>query len=232
MGSPASEAGRLSDETQHAVSLTKGFFIGKYLVRQGEYLTVVTNASNPSYFNGMQGTNNYGTDLSRPVEQLSWDEATNYCALLTLAEHQAGRLPGNWVYRLPTEAEWEFACRAGTTTAFSYGDDPGYTNLTNYAWYLANSQGTTHDVGQKLRNSWGLYDVHGDVYEWCLDWYDVYPVGAVIDPQGPSSGFDRVFRGGSWDYSGRYCRSAGRYQADPGFAYSYLGFRVVAAPVQ
>ncbi len=232
MGSPTNEPDRGPFEDQHVVTLTHGFFIGKFLVRQGEYLTMVTNVPNPSYFNGVQGTNNYGTDLSRPVEQLSWDGATNYCGLLTLSEQQAGRLPVNWVYRLPTESEWEFACRAGTTNAFSYGDDPGYTNLATYSWYSANSAGMTHDVGQKPRNPWGLYDIHGDVFEWCQDWYDVYPAGPVIDPQGPSDGFDRVFRGGSWNYGGRYCRSAGRYQADPGFAYSYLGFRVVAAPAK
>ena len=112
------------------------------------------------------------------METVSWYDATNYCGELTERERAAGRIATNSVYRLPTEAEWEYACRAGTSTRFSYGDDPGYTNLTNYAWYGDNSGGTTHPVGQKLPNPWGLYDMHGNVWEWCQDWWsDTYPGG-------------------------------------------------------
>jgi formylglycine-generating enzyme required for sulfatase activity len=149
-------------------------------VTQNEYQTVT--GGNPSWFNGDRtsaGYRDYGVDLSRPVEWVSWEDATNYCGQLTERERTGGRIPTNCVYRLPTEAEWEYACRAWTSTRFSYGDDPGhttetaetvgYTNLTNYAWYLENSSGTTHPVGQKLANPWGLHDMHGNVWEWCQD---------------------------------------------------------------
>jgi len=153
MGSPASEMDRESDEgPQTRVTLTWGFFIGRYPVTQGEYLSVI--GSNPSSFTG---------DMNRPVEETSWNDATNYCAQLTAQELAAGRLPAGWAYRLPTEAEYEYASRAGSTNRFSYGDDPGYTNLANYAWYGANSGGTTHPVGGKLPNRWGLYDMSGNV---------------------------------------------------------------------
>ena len=138
--------------------------MGKYEVTQGEYLAVM--GSNPSCFQPSDGRH-----PNRPVEQVSWYDATNYCGQLTQRERAAGRIATNSVYRLPTEAEWEYACRAWTSTRFSYGDDPGYTNLTNYAWYGDNSGGTTHPVGQKLPNPWGLYDMHGNVWEWCQDWY-------------------------------------------------------------
>jgi formylglycine-generating enzyme required for sulfatase activity len=224
MGSPTNEVGRELDEVQHPVTISRGFFVSKYLVTQGDFLALM--GYNPSYFTGTHG----GTDLSRPVEQVHWYAAAAYCSKLTQTEQQAGRLPTNWVYRLPTEAEWEYACRAGSTNRFSYGDDPGYLNLTNYSWYSANSASITHDVAQKLPNGLGLYDVHGDVYEWCQDWYDAYPATLAVDPQSPANGFQRVFRGGSWAYSGKYCRSAGRYSLDPTLPQNFVGFRVVAAP--
>lgn len=228
MGSPPSEEDRQPDETQHPVTLTQGFFIGKYLVTQGDYQAVM--GGNPSWFNGVQGGTDYGLDPSRPVESLYWYSAAAYCAQLTLLEQQDGHLPTNWVYRLPTEAEWEYACRAGTTTRFSFGDDLDYTNLPNYAWFDFNSTNVSHAVGLKRPNPAGLYDVHGDVYEWCEDYYGAYPAGPVTNPQGPSSGVNRVFRGGSWAYGGAACRSAGRYQADPSSRFNFLGFRVVVAP--
>jgi formylglycine-generating enzyme len=137
------------------------------------------------------------------------------------------------VYRLPTEAEWEYACRAGTRTRFSYGDDPDYANLTHHAWYgepLAS--GTTHLVGGKLPNPWGLYDMHGNVSEWCQDWEGAYPGGAVLDPQGPASGWVRVIRSAGWDYGPESCRSAYRNQGTPESAWIDVGFRVVLAPGQ
>jgi formylglycine-generating enzyme required for sulfatase activity len=147
----------------------------------------------------------------------------------------AGRIATNSVYRLPTEAEWEYACRAWTSTRFSYGDDPGYTNLTDYAWYWDNSGGTTHPVGQKLPNPWGLYDMHGNVFEWCQDWFDTYPGGIALDPQGPATGSARVIRGGDWlfwgDVAGN-CRSAYRCGDGPDAGSVIIGFRVVLAPGQ
>jgi len=229
MGSPTNEVGRYDTEgPQTTVTLSRGFWMGKYEVTQGEYLAVV--GKNPSYFSTNNG---FAEDLSRPVERVNWQDATNYCALLTAQERLAGRLPAGAAYRLPTEAEWEYASRAGSTTRFSYGDDPDYTELTHYAWYTANSGGTTHAVGGKLPNRWGLYDMSGNVWEWCSDWYGNYPGGSVTDPQGSGSGSYRVFRGGGWyDYGGRLCRSAYRYSLYPSIRSYSLGFRVVLAPGQ
>ena len=218
MGSP----GHNSDEGPPTrVTISKGFSMSKYEVTQGQYEAVM--GANPSRFKG---------NLNLPVENVSWVDATNFCAKLTEQERQAGRLPDGYVYRLPTEAEWEYACRAGTTTRFSYGDDPEYVELGEYAWYDENSSSRTHPVGQKKPNPWGLYDMHGNVWEWCLDWYSgSYPGGSVTDPKGPSSGSFRVIRGGSWYVSARFCRSAIRDWFVPSLRHSRLGFRVVLAPV-
>jgi len=206
---------------QTRVTLTRGFFLGRYEVTQGEYLSVI--GTNPSYFTG---------DTNRPVEMMNQYDATNYCAQLTARERLAGRLPAGWAYRLPTEAEWEYASRAGSTNRFSYGEDPGYAQLGNYAWYDPNSGGTTHAVGGKLPNRWGLYDMSGNVWEWCSDWYGNYPGGSVTDPQGSSSGSYRVVRGGSWGHDGRLCRSAFRNGDYPSAGSFSIGFRVVLAPGQ
>jgi formylglycine-generating enzyme required for sulfatase activity len=232
MGSPANEVDRFGHEgPQTAVTISRGFWMGKYEVTQGEYLAVMGN--NPSWF---QPPNWPTADLNRPVEQVSWLDATNYCARLTERERAAGRIGTNSVYRLPTEAEWEHACRAWTSDRrFSYGDDPGYANLTDYAWYGNNSAFQTHPVGQKLPNPWGLYDMHGNVFEWCQGWYGTYPGGSVTDPQGPATGSSRMSRGGRWspwdDFPG-YCRSAYRFYSRPGNRYNDIGFRVVLAPGQ
>jgi formylglycine-generating enzyme required for sulfatase activity len=238
MGSPTNEVDHFPwDVPQTEVTISQGFWMGKYEVTQGEYLAVI--GSNPSFFNGVQqdwptpGTNtDFGTNLNRPVEQVTWYDATNYCATLTQRERAAGRIATNSVYRLPTEAEWEYACRGWTSTRFSYGDDPSYTNLTNYAWYEGSSGGTTHPVGQKLANPWGLYDMHGNVWEWCQDWFDSYPGGIALDPQGPVDGSYREFRGGGWRGYVRNCRSAGRDYGVPDIRYYFIGFRVVLAPGQ
>ena len=230
MGSPPTEVERLSDEgPQTVVTISRGFSMGKYQVTQGQYQALMGN--NPS---GCTANNpgNPTNDPNRPVEQVSWYDATNYCAKLTQRERAAGRIATNWVYRLPTEAEWEYACRAGTSTRFSYGDDLGYALLGNYAWYSANSGPTTYPVGQKLPNPWGLYDMHGNVSEWCQDWYGYYAGGSATDPQGPSTGLFRVVRGGYFSQAGRYCRSAGRGNWGPSAVYFGTGFRVVLAQGQ
>jgi formylglycine-generating enzyme required for sulfatase activity len=239
MGSPTNEALRFSEENQHTVTLTKGFYMGKYPVTQGQYLSVLN--TNPSYFTPNHG---FSLDLGRPIELVSWTDATNYCAKLTQQELTAGRLPAGWVYRLPTEAEWEYTCRAGTTTAFHYGSAlrSGMANFDGTQEYdaslgeIVNASGIrlglTTTVGSYQPNAWGLYDVHGNVQEWCQDLYGDYSTGSVIDPPGAVSGDSRVYRGGCWDFAGRFCRSAGRYSDLPSTAYTDLGFRVVLAQGQ
>jgi len=245
MGSPTNEAERGSDETQHTVTLTQGFYVGKYAVTQGEYLALM--GSNPSYFTTEDWNGNpIPPDLNRPVEQVSWIDATNYCAHLTQQEQAAGRLPSGWVYRLPTESEREYACRAGTTTAFNFGSaiHGGMANFYDYYEYDASIGDIfvanpavpwlprTTSVGSYQPNAWGLYDMHGNVWEWCLDWYGTYPAGSVTDPQGPSSGSLRAERGGSWGDDGGGCRSANRGGFPSYFGGAGIGFRVVLAPGQ
>ncbi len=219
IGSPSTEPDRDSNEgPQTQVTISQGFWMNKYETTQEEYLGVM--GINPSDFKG---------DNNRPVETVSWNDAADYCAKVTASELAAGRLPSGYEYRLPTEAEWEYACRAETTTRFGYGDDPGYTRLGEYAWCSFNSGGTTHPVGVKKPNAWGLYDMHGNAWEWCLDWYGAYPGGSVTDPRGPNTGSDRVFRGG-WGSNEVYCRSAFRYHYDPTGRHGDFGFRAVLAP--
>jgi formylglycine-generating enzyme required for sulfatase activity len=234
-GSPSNEVDRFDNEgPQTAVTLSRGFWMGMYEVTQGEYQAVMGN--NPSRFNGDQGIwGNFGTDLSRPVETVTWYDATNYCGQLTQRERSAGRIAPNTFYRLPTEAEWEYACRAWTSTRFSYGDDPDYTNLSDYAWYGGTGgSGTTHPVGQKLPNPWGLYDMYGNVAEWCQDWVGLYPGGIAVDPQGPTTGSGRILRGGAyWGVlGGSDCRSALRGGGNPSGNTTSRGFRVVLSPGQ
>ena len=224
MGSPADETDRRGDEgPQTAVVINRWFWMGRCEVTQAEYEALMGN--NPSEFRG---------DPSRPVDSVSWNDAVFYCLKLTQRERAAGRIPPTWYYRLPTEAEWEYAARAGTSTRFGYGGDAGYFELENFGWYELNSGGETHPVGQKLPNAWGLCDTHGNVSEWCQDWYaESLPGGISIDPQGPATGATRVLRGGDWVYWGdgaSRCRSAYRNSYFPESGYSNFGFRIVLAP--
>ena len=221
LGSPSQDADRGSDESPPTqVTITQGFWMHRHEVTQGEYLALMR--TNPAAFTG---------DLNRPVERVSWQEAVNYCVKLTVQEQQAGRLPRGYVYRLPTEAEWEYACRAGATTRFGYGDDPQYSALGQYAWSAANGGDKTHPVAHKKPNAWGLYDLHGNVWEWCLDWYaPSYPGGKAADPTGAKSGLKRVVRGGCWNNPAAVCRAANRNAYPPGRRSNGVGFRVVLAP--
>jgi formylglycine-generating enzyme required for sulfatase activity len=223
LGSPIIEDDRFIDEgPQTTVTISKGFWMGKYEITQAEYMALM--GIDPSAF---------PDELSRPVDNVNWNDATTYCARLTEQERQEGRLPTGYAYRLPTEAEWEYVARAGTSTRFSYGDDPGYTVLPSYAWFGSNSDELTHPVGTKSPNLWGVYDLHGNVWEWCSDWYaSSYPGGNLVDPRGPVSGVSRVIRGGSWKGLNRFCRSASRSSGSPLIPGSNVGFRVVLALVR
>jgi formylglycine-generating enzyme required for sulfatase activity len=160
-----------------------------------------------------------------PVEMVSWDDCQRFLAKLNANfSRREGR------FALPTEAQWEYACRAGNTSRFCCGDDE--SQLGEYAWYKANSDGKTHPVGQKQPNPWGLYDTHGNVWEWCADWCDesYYAKSPTDDPVGPSEGSGRVARGGSWRSVTRYCRSASRGYGGPERRFCYLGFRASLIP--
>ena len=198
----------------HKVTLTKPFKMGVHEVTQAQYEQVM--GVNPSDFNG----------ACNPVEMVTWEDAVEFCR--RLSELPAEKAAGN-VYRLPTEAEWEYACRAGTTTKFSFGDNE--SGLGDYAWYYDNSGRNTHPVGGKLPNAWGLYDMYGNVWEWCQDWEEDYPIGSVTDPSGATSGSYRVVRGGSWGRTAEFCRSAYRDWDYPSYrSYRYYGFRVCLSP--
>lgn len=215
MGSPASEPGRGNDETPHQVTLTKGCWIGKYEVTQGQWESVM--GKNPSYFSAL-GPN-------APVEQVSWGEAMDYCRKLTEQERAAGRLPAGYEYSLPSEAQWECACRAGSAAPCCDIEHPD-----DYGWYKDNSDGSTHPVGQKQPNAWGFHDMHGNVWEWCEDKYGSYPSGAVTDPTGPSRGSERVLRGGCWNFRCVDSRSANRLNFSPEMRIRTLGFRIALRP--
>jgi formylglycine-generating enzyme required for sulfatase activity len=214
MGSPSSEKDRYDNETLHAVTLTQGFYLGKYEVTQSQWENVM--GSNPSDSKGAH----------RPVESVPWTEVTAFCAKLTASERTAGRLPAGMTYQLPTEAQWEYACRAGTRTAFSFGD-----SLTSrQANTSGGLRGSTSDVGKYAANAWGFHDMHGNVWEWCSDWYADYPAGAARDPVGPAGGSYRVRRGGSWIYPAHIARSAIRPRGGPAVSVNDLGFRLSLRP--
>ena len=238
MGSPVGELGRDDGETQHRVTLTKGYWLGKYEVTQEQYKAIMGN--NPSKF--------VGDNL--PVEQVSWDDAMEFCRKLT--DRLGDTLPKGYKCSLPTEAQWEYACRAGTTsslnsgknvTSAEMGEKGVCDNLDEVGWYWMNGgmknwnggnnpSTCTHPGGMKKPNAWGLYDMHGNVCEWCLDAPIFYTSSLVTDPKGPSTGAHRVCRGGSWYDVPRYCRSASRNCHAPGYRDFSLGFRLAIIPIQ
>jgi len=210
MGSPEDEKYSEPNEgPQTKVILSQYFFLGATDVTQSQYAAVMD--STPSHFSQ--------TNADAPVENVSWLDAMSFCQKLTLQEHIAGHLPEDYAFTLPTEAQWEYACRAGTT-------GPNTGDLDTTAWFGKTSGQTTHQVSTKQPNVWGLYDMYGNVKQWCLDWYGNYPGGMIMDPTGPSSGTYRVVRGSDWTSATAQCRSAVRNFALPASSNRFIGFRI------
>jgi formylglycine-generating enzyme required for sulfatase activity len=207
---PFDRKGFETETPRHRVTISQPFYLGIHPVTQAQWEAVM--GSNSSRFEGKP---------DHPVEHVSWDEVQQF--LRRLNERQDGN-----IYRLPSEAQWEHACRAGSTVAYCFGDEEG--QLGEYAWYGDNSGNSTHPVGQKKPNAWGLYDMHGNVWEWVQDWYGPYTADPVTDPSGPTTGANRVIRGGSWSYPAWCARSADRGGVHPGLRGDGLGFRCLSSP--
>jgi formylglycine-generating enzyme required for sulfatase activity len=202
-----SDDGDYDEKPVHKVSISQPFYLGKYEVTQGQWQAVT--GSNPSHFTG---------DPNLPVEQVSWEEVQTFVQKLNAREGVAA-------YRLPTEAEWEYAARARATTAYGFGNHA--SKLGGYAWYGENAGGKTHPVGGSKPNAWGLYDIHGNVWEWVQDWYGPYDMDIATDPQGSSTGWYRVYRGGGWGTFAGNCRSSDRNFDTPDTRLAGLGFRLL-----
>ena len=228
MGSPEDELGRDIDvsycgsvETQRRVTITQGFWLGKFTVTQSQWEAVMRN--NPSEFKGS----------NLPVETVSWNEISEPGGFMDKVNRFA---TAGGFFSLPTEAQWEYACRAGTATALNSGKDlttaeGACPNLDEVAWYEQNSIEKTHVVGQKKANVWGLHDMHGNVWEWCADWYEVHTDGPLVNPRGPDSGTERVGRGGSWIDPAHCCRGAIRPKCAPWTSGNNIGFRMARRSV-
>jgi len=271
MGSPKTEPDRRGDETRHEVTISKPFYMGAYEVTQKQYYDLMLpdfdhaswqfargpiHAGTALFYRSRSGRSNYEggeLNLKQPMECVTWEKAREFCRKVTQLERKAGRLPEGYVYRLPTEAEWEYACRAGSKGPYNVKGDKEtaeYLRSPKYIKSFANvAEGKPIDVGKGKSNAWGLYDMHGNVYEWCLDWYGPYPKGEVTDPTGPAEGKKRVARGGcfngplphsppgviargnAYKTIGPFLRSASRYKFRPDVNfYAILGFRVVLGP--
>ena len=232
MGSPDDELGRdtedyaIRESPQHQVTISNDFYIGKFEVTQEQYEAVM--GTNPSKYKA------YADSVSRPVERVTWSNAVAFCASLTT--YLSSSIPAGYQFNLPTEAQWEYACRAGTESSLNNNTNITVSagkcdNLSVVAWYLSISSNQTHPVGQKQPNAWGLYDMHGNVWEWCLDRYDqtYYQdcLVSCVNPTGPDTGSSRVLRGGSWNNYPRKARSAHRGSNPPSAVYGDFGFRVV-----
>jgi formylglycine-generating enzyme required for sulfatase activity len=212
MGSPDSDKDAQDGEKpQHRVRITRPFYLGKYLVTQEQWEAVMGN--NPSIFKGPKN----------PVDNVSWNDCQVFLGRLNVKPGWHG---GKFV--LPTEAQWEYACRAGSTTRYCFGDDE--KQLGEYAWYNANSSVKTHPVGAKKANAWGIYDMHGNVVEFCQDWYAPYGTQVATDPSGPSTGSGRVSRGSGFGYLASQCRSSARGSVSPGSSFFVFSFRVSQVP--
>ncbi|MCX6861940.1 MAG: formylglycine-generating enzyme family protein [Verrucomicrobia bacterium] len=208
MGSSLFESDRESDEVLHRVTLTDGFFFSETPCTQAQWSLLMPH--NPSKFRG----------ANLPVEQVSWEDAREFARKLTEFHHQLGLISAGWSWDLPTEAQWEYACRVRKSGEF-------HGPIDSVAWYQLNSQKRTHPVGTRQPNDWGLQDMHGNVAKWCLDWYGQYPFEAVNHPVGQPFGTFRVYRGGGWSDAARCCRSAYRGRSVPDFRSSNIGFSLV-----
>lgn len=218
----------------HTVRVTKGFWVGQTEVTNGQYQHFAKRSgyhgskdADSNYLKHFRGGSNMPTGCKHPVCWVSWHNAVAFSCWLTKQECKAGRLACGYVYRLPTEAEWEYAARGGTQSrGYKYS---GSNDLDAVGWYSCNSGGTTHPVGGKEANELGLHDMSGNVWEWCRDWYDenYYAQSPAIDPAGPSTGETRVLRGGSWLLGRERCRCADRHWCSPEFTRNHRGFRVV-----
>ena len=212
------------EEPVHTVTISYPFWMGATEVTQAEYAALM--GRNPSQFQGSE----YPDSANRPVEQVSWHDARSYCKALTAQQSARGAVPSGYEFRLPTEAEWEYACRAGTTTSWNVGNSLSCSQA-NHNFCIGKQ---TSVVGSYAPNAWGLYDMHGNVWEWCLDSWDEsanYPSSAVSDPY-VASGPHRVLRGGSWGGASGHCRAADRGRREPGYTDDSVGLRVVCAPVR
>jgi uncharacterized repeat protein (TIGR02543 family) len=234
MGSPQDEVGHQLNENQHLVRLLEPFYMGKFEVTQDQYYAIM--GTNPSYFNeGSSASERPVTSANYPVASVSWNNImTASTGFIDKINTQlADQLPTGYKFDLPTEAQWEYSCRANTITSLNSGKNieraSGYCkNLEEVGWYSSNSsEGKTHDVGGKSPNLWGLYDMHGNVGEWCKDWFGDYPTTTVNDPVGPNSGSERVYRGGDISSDPRFCRSAYRTKLFPNAMSRKIGFRLV-----
>ena len=219
MGSPESEADRDDDELQHRVEISGDFYLGKFEVTQGQWKSVM--GTEP--WNGKSFVKE-GADFA--ATYVSWEDAVEFCKKLSTRDGVD--------YRLPSEAEWEYACRGGSESAYSFGD--AASDLGKYAWFDDNESSVgkryAHEVGQKLANDFGLHDMHGNVWEWCGDFYGHYDSSETRDPTGASDGAYRVHRGGSWSNSSRHCRSAYRSCSSPDSRSDLLGFRVLRSSIK
>jgi len=208
----------------HQVTISQSFRVGRCEVTRRQFGRFLDDIAFPR--EGEARERPPADDV--PMVNVSWSEAKAFCRWLTLEEFTAGRLPEGCEYRLPTEAEWEYACRAGSAAGWCFGDDPKL--LDGHAWHSGNSDNAPHPVGRKKANPWGVHDMHGNVWEWCEDWYGQYAKGSQTHPHGPEKGDYRVLRGGAWDSLPDFTRSAYRGYYDPGVCAANLGFRVVCAP--
>jgi formylglycine-generating enzyme required for sulfatase activity len=221
MGSPLTEDNRSNDEVQRSVTISNGFYLGRFEVSQYEYFKVM-NSNTDDLF----ARPSYNLGDSKPVEKVSWNDINStFLPLLNKLESNNGNLPNGWTYSLPTEAEWEFSCRAGTSTSYSYGDSTN-TDLANY------DGASTKVIGFYNPNAWGFYDMHGNVDEWVSDWYEDYNTSDIIDPSGSAEGTQKVIRGGSWNALPRYARSAARWKYSKTFNSNEIGLRLALKKIR